>query len=361
MIPLPYIVYSIYAAEQKNNDTRFVIAGDPKQIPPVFDIEDEELDEFSGEELNEYNIYKMIGLHSFDPKMQQNIRRYGNRITNLTVQHRSIPAIGSLFGNFQYSNLLESSRGTGQNPKSSLSRGLPNGFDILGFKPITIIRFPVRSNESIYKPSKIDGSPIHIYVALIVNELIKFFKNTHNQQKDKIPWTIGVISPYRSQADLMSKMIENQSDQDQSVVVTTDTVHGFQGDENNIIISVFNPSGNGKNIGYSRFLKKEYILNVAISRAEDYLIMLMPDTQCEGWNQLTELKKVVELSRLSGKDIFTEIKSSDIEKKLKGNNNYFSSNTFSSAHQKVNIYGKPNLPFMIRLGDNTIDLHCKDE
>jgi hypothetical protein len=361
MIPLPYIVYSIYAAEQRNRDTRFVVAGDPKQIPPVFEIENEDLDEFSGDELKEYNIYKMIDLNSFDPKIQNTILKYGNQIKNLSVQHRSIPAIGSLFGKFQYNDLLDSSRGTNQNPRSAVSRKLPNGFDRLGIKPITIIRYPVRSIESIYKPSKIERSPIHIYSALIVNELIKHFKKSIHEQAEVDRWTIGVISPYRSQADLMSKMIENQSYQNNNVVITTDTVHGFQGDENNIIISVFNPSGNGQNIGHSRFLKKEYILNVAISRAEDYLIMLMPDTKSDGWHQLPELSSIVNLSRDFGNEIFAEINSSDIEQKLKRDNHYFSKNTFSSAHQKVNIYGKPNLPFMIRLGDNTIDLHWEDE
>lgn len=49
--------------------------------------------------------------------------------------------------------------------------------------------------------------------------------------------------------------------------------------------------------------------------------------------------------------------SSDLEKRLTGKKNYFEMNSFSTAHQKVNIYGKPDMPFIIKHNETSLDIH----
>ena len=98
MIPISYIMYAIHKCGSRfeNKTTEFWVAGDPLQIPPVIEIDDEDLPiDFN----KEANIYTMIGLETFDEVEQKLIPIYGenNRIENLTTQYRSIEQIGKLF------------------------------------------------------------------------------------------------------------------------------------------------------------------------------------------------------------------------------------------------------------------------
>lgn len=355
MIPAAYITYAIHVRQMAKPETHFLVAGDPLQIPPVFDLLSEDLEDIA-ESLQEENIYSMIGLKSFNTDMQQTIPTYGNRIHNLKVQHRSIPAIGEIFSKFQYESKIGHSRGTKDNNKPGVSRPLPQRIADLGFKPITIIRYPVKSGDSIFKPQKLDDSPIHLYTSLLVSECIKLFRSEVKGKNDK-PWSIGVLAPYRSQADVMLKMIEAHPGKNPDVTITTDTVHGFQGDENNIVFAVFNPSGTGDNISYSRFLKKQFIINVAISRAEDYLIMFIPDENSKGISGLPLVNQLLKLANETEKDLLAVMHSSELEEKLKGEKNYFGLHSFSTAHQKVNVYGKPDLPYIIKINERSLDVH----
>lgn len=62
----------------------------------------------------------------------------------------------------------------------------------------------------------------------------------------------------------------------EKVKIYADTVHGFQGDECDLVFFISNPN-NYYYTGHPKgLLSKEYIYNVAISRARDYLIVLHP-------------------------------------------------------------------------------------
>ena len=75
----------------------FIIGGDPLQIPPVYDIADEDLGE-SSETIKEENIYTMVGLQSFNEEKQAVIP--GLKVKNLQVQYRSIEPIGNIYSPF---------------------------------------------------------------------------------------------------------------------------------------------------------------------------------------------------------------------------------------------------------------------
>jgi superfamily I DNA and/or RNA helicase len=74
----------------------------------------------------------------------------------------------------------------------------------------------------------------------------------------------------------MNTLLESHLDKTK-LTITTDTVHGFQGGECDIVFVVFNPSS--LSVTRSRFFQEEYkfIANVAVSRARDYLVLLIPD------------------------------------------------------------------------------------
>jgi superfamily I DNA and/or RNA helicase len=92
-------------------------------------------------------------------------------------------------------------------------------------------------------------------IDVIVNEIIPKLKG------DK---SIGIISPYRDQIDELKKVIDNQN-------IEVDTVHKYQGREKKVIIlsTVANEVND--------FVDNANLLNVAISRAENKLIIVVAD------------------------------------------------------------------------------------
>jgi hypothetical protein len=74
---------------------------------------------------------------------------------------------------------------------------------------------------------------------------------------------------------LLNKLITSYSISE-NIKVISDTVHGFQGNECDIVFFVCNPNNYRYTGDKKALLSKEYIYNVAISRAKDYLIVLHP-------------------------------------------------------------------------------------
>lgn len=356
MIPLPYITYAIHQQQQISATTSFIVAGDPLQIPPVFELISDDLED-EAEDLQLQNLYTMVELDSFLPAEQEQKCGYArnNKVVNLLEQHRSIRAIGELFSQFQYGSLITHSRGTERNEKPGVPRRLPEYFSHeLGFRPITVIRYPVRPGDTIYNPRKLQGSPLHLYSSFLVSELVKRFRTEIEKEKLE-PWSLGILSPYRGQSNLMGKMIEGHPSQSPRLKITTGTVHGFQGDENNVVFAVMNP-GNS-NVIYSRFLNKPYIINVAISRAEDYLVLFIPDEGSLGIEELSLVQRLLEIISSLPVEMVTEIHAQEIETKIMNKARYFEKNSMAVNHQLVNVYGVPHVPFVVRLNDNAVDIH----
>jgi hypothetical protein len=137
-----------------------------------------------------------------------------------------------------------------------------------------------------------------------------------------------------------------------SVSVQVGTIHGFQGDECDIIIAVFNAP---PSISSSKemFLNKKNIINVSISRARDYLFIIMPDDDTENVENLRLVKRV---ERLAKDEYATEWHSHDLEKLIFGTSDYLEENTFSTGHQSVNVYGLPEKTYEIRSEDTAVDV-----
>lgn len=363
MIPLSYIMYVLHKSESKieNKKTQFWIGGDPFQIPPVMVIIDEDLPTDFNKEVN---IYSLIELESFDENEQKLIPIYGegNKIENLKTQYRSIESIGSLFSKFTYNDKLIHDRAS-RRDSSKISRPLPVKVEQLGIKPITLLKFPVNLEDSVYNPSKLRKSPYHIYSAILILEMIIHFdKNMATDEK----WTIGIVCPYRSQATLINKMIESV-DFKNDLNVITDTVHGFQGDECDIVYFIVNPPSNSiSSPNYGAFVHKHFLINVAISRAKDYLVILYPDDKTQGINNLVKINKN---NSNSVEDILKNkmgihldditLQSSFIEEKLFNDNKFIEKNIITNKHQVVNVYNVAQKKYIVREGTTAIDIQFK--
>lgn len=331
MISLASMIYPLY--QQK--PLKFIIAGDPFQIEPIVAV-----DQWKDE-----NIYTLVGLNKPGSFAKPATEPHVYPVTNLETQYRSIPAIGEVFSRFTYDGILTHYRDVGAQRLLKL-----NGFDV---KPLNLIKFPVSKYESIYRAKRLEsGTHYQIYSALFTFEFVRWLAGQIQGNHAK-KFRIGVIAPYRAQANVLNRLNDSWTTKPDAVEIQVGTIHGFQGDERDIIIAVLNPP---PSISRSpqMFLNKQNILNVAISRARDYLFLVMPDNETEGVENLHKIAKIEKLVRTGG--AFSEYVSHSIEEMIWGNANYLEENTFSTGHQMVNVYRKPARYYEVRSDDSAIDV-----
>jgi hypothetical protein len=118
------------------------------------------------------------------------------------------------------------------------------------------------------------------------------------------------------------------------------------------MLAVFNPP---PHISQSTemFLNKKNIINVSISRARDYMIILVPDEKTENIENLTLINRI--------ENIFDDIgckwfEAHDLENRMFGRADYLEENTFATSHQNVNVYGLPEKCYEVRSEDTAVDV-----
>ncbi|GAA4756160.1 AAA domain-containing protein [Flavisolibacter ginsenosidimutans] len=342
MINLPYLVFAILSIYKFNPNAKFIVAGDPKQIPPVVDVNDKDLEEL---DIQDENVYTMMSVNSF--KRSEQVLRGIDKITNLETQYRSVKHIGQLFSSLSYSGLLKHDREQ-QNDKAKI---LPASFAKLLNKNVTFIDIPLNVDNSIFKISKLLYSSYHIYSAIFVAELLKYLDSLLDAKES---WTVGLIAPYKAQAILLNKLVTSYG-LSEKLKVYSDTVHGFQGDECDIVFFISNPN-NYYYTGHPRcLLSKEYIYNVAISRARDYLVILHP---FESIKANTFINSVC-----SSYDKYFEHpvirKSSDFEKHIFGQKDFIEKNSYITGHDNVNVFGQIEMKYFIKANEGAIDIQLR--
>ncbi len=329
MIPIANIVFPLY----KKTPRKFIIAGDPFQIEPITSV-----DLWKNE-----NIYTMVHLDSFtNPKTVP----YQYKVELLTTQYRSIPDIGYVFSNFAYGGILRHYR-------SADSQRLLNVGNDLGVETLNIIKFPVSKYESIYRCKRLQhSSSYQVYSALFTFEYVCYLSQAIAENNPGSLFKIGVIAPYRAQADMIDKLLASEK-LPKEVDVQVGTIHGFQGDECDIIFAVFNTP---PTISASKemFLNKRNIINVSISRARDYLFIVMPDDNTENITNLRLVRRVEQLTHDT--DAWNEFLSPDLEDLMFGDPKYLENNAFSTSHQSVNVYGLPEKCYEVRTEDTAVDV-----
>ena len=342
MINLPYIIFAILSISKFSPNTKFIVAGDPKQIPPVIDVNDKELEEL---DIQDENIYSMMNIGNFNEKEQ--VLRSNDSIENLRVQYRSIKKIGQLFSELSYDKLLEHNR----EKSNQTAKKLPEAFQKLISNNVMFIDIPLNNEDSIYKIRQLFYSSYHIYSAILVSEIIKYFDATLN---DGDSWSIGLIAPYKAQAVMMNKLIASFGISNK-LTIYADTVHGFQGDECDIVFFISNPNNN-RYTGHSKcLLSKEYIYNVAISRAKDYLIILHPYFEIPDNPFINKIKSSYNSN--FGNPFIN--KSSDLENILFDSSSFIYDNSYITGHDTVNVFGQLEKKYFIKANSSAIDIQLR--
>lgn len=329
MIPIAEITYAIYTFK----NIPILIAGDPMQIKPIVH-ENEWKDE---------NIYTMVNLDKFDNPQTEPIKF---TINNLDTQYRSVPEIGNLFSQYAYDGKLKHNR-------SSLSNRI---FGNLKLSPINFISFKVDKYDSMFGVKKLDNSNVHIYSAVLTVEMLKYIIN--NVDVDEVI-SVGIVCPYAPQAQIIDSLIGQMINIPSNISVTIGTVHRFQGGQCTIMLVVLNPPKGIKMARSKIFLNDKNIINVAISRAQNNLCILLPHKETDDYIYLDEINKLGKIAS-DMKNSVLLYTCDEIEDIIFGRKFYIESNSFVTSHQLTNVYSKASKKYEVRIDEQSIDIQIGD-
>ncbi len=323
MIDILTITYIIYKGA---NAKKIIISGDPMQIRPVVQ-----------NDMPDLNIYDMVNLKGFSEAIYDYDRF---EVKGLTMQHRSIPVIGNLVSNFAYDGLVDF------DPDRAQMK--PLKLDGLNIRNVNFVGFDVAELDDIKGLNAINNSAFNLYSVIFTYNMIDYTIKQIEKHYPEQNYTIGVVCAYRAQSDAIKNMLENRPLETVYCKVTCGTVHSFQGDECDIMFIVLNPPAictTGSHVN------NQNIINVAMSRARDYIFFVLPNGQQRGFK----------MKNLIGKYIsFTDraiIKCSDVERLMfQGNDNFIYENTHVTCHMPVNVYCEETALYEVRMSDDALDI-----
>ena len=323
MIDILTITYILYKGA---NAKHIIISGDPKQIQPVVQ-----------NDMPAYNIYNMVGLQGFANAIFD-YTRYP--VEGLMMQHRSIPVIGNMVSQFAYDGLVDC------DPNRAPMK--PLTLDGITTKNVNFVGFDVAELDDIRGLIEVNKSAFNLYSVIFTYNMVEYTIKQIEKHHPNQDYTIGVVCAYRAQSDAIKNMLENRPLDSDFCKVTCGTVHSFQGDECDIMFIVLNPPAvctSGAHVN------NENILNVAMSRARDYLFFIMPNGQPKGFYMKHRIGAVVpSMDR-------TILNCRNIERVMfHGNENFIYENTHVTCHMPVNVYCEDNALYEVRISDTALDI-----
>lgn len=285
MAPLPALWCASGLAKHK-----VVIVGDFYQLPPIAKHKVLRSKEKSEEEIKkeEALVEKWLKKDIFDvsgilSKIRSGIKPEG--LEQLNFQYRMHPDIASVV------NLLVYGKSGKQFELISADNTYNNGIELLHQSPLENAHIGIYDTGKIGSlPNRTDsGSYYNLYQALLAVGLAK-------QALDNGYKSIGIISPFRPQSNLIQKIVR---DKNLGESIQADTVHRFQGDEKQLIIfDTTTPQPTKLTDDQEEGGDDEKLLNVAFSRAKEKCIIIADIQAIEKKHSLTSLlRKLIQLCR----------------------------------------------------------------
>ena len=126
--------------------------------------------------------------------------------------------------------------------------------------------------------------------------------------------SIGVITPFVNQKELITKELKAHGLEDR---VTCGTVHAFQGDEKDVILFSLALTERTASKTYGWLKNNKELINVATSRARDQLVVLSSDTELDRLRGVGEddLYELVDYVRSNGE---TQVSSREVSSRALG-------------------------------------------
>ncbi|MBP3201593.1 MAG: AAA family ATPase [Lachnospiraceae bacterium] len=223
-----------------------ILLGDPKQLPPVFCSEEQEIIN----SIQNCNLNRFMYIDSLFAESKN--------VSLLDTQYRMSNQIGSIISDLFYNGSLKNGR----------NEDVEDGLTWITYSPSK--DWPISIEELSEKPKIYNEDECKI-----IADLLKRIIHMSNQNT-----SVAVIAPYRAQTSLLRRVCVG------SARVKIDTVDGFQGKESDIVIfSVTRTKGS------YRFLADDRRINVALSRAKNKIYIVGNKEYAE---KETILKKIID-------------------------------------------------------------------
>lgn len=235
----------IFIASQ--NAKKLILIGDPQQLPPSFCNEEIEIANEIGIE-EKIDVMEQLLQNSLVDKLYSNINK--SQIVFLDTQYRMTDEIGNLISKHFY---------PGKGLINGRNKSIQDSIKWLDYSA-SKLKVP-----SFYK----QGKPVlenKIECNIILDELQRI------QEKIGKDTTVAIITPYVAQKILLEKQFKarkNDFNFIQPDNLEINTIDAFQGKQAKIVFFC-----TVRNFGSQRFFSNSKRLNVAISRAEDYLYIV---------------------------------------------------------------------------------------
>ncbi|SPT70419.1 AAA domain-containing protein [Anaerobiospirillum thomasii] len=233
---------------------RVAVVGDPKQLEPINGISNK-LIALLLNRVNHTGITNYANMFNFSASAYDFIENYvvsPSHIRKLSLlnNRRSEPKITEYISKYFYNSALRS---------AYINRSCSSDYLLDADKGIHFIDAPLDDEKG-------SGKNVFKKEAEAIIELLRGFFADNRRYKG----TVGVIAPFVSQVEYIKNLI--LQDQDlrhiEPQYLYTSTVHSFQGQERDTIIFSLCLKGNNK------FVADPHLINVAISRARDYVFVV---------------------------------------------------------------------------------------
>ena len=280
---------------------RWILVGDPKQLPPFQDEASRDTEFLNNYELTQEDIKETLFDYLLRTLPEANRKM-------LTIQHRMVKPIGELVSQCFYEGKIESARtdiDANLNsvtavcsamryivdpPKSPLKRGTLIYCTLLQNKrcipkPVTWLTTTKLQNfhEQYANPSYNNVCEVNVII-----ELLNQLNQTAIQAK--INYSIAVLTGYSAQLKLLNRYLASELDKLSALTIECNTVDAFQGREADIAVYSVTRSNKKGEVG---FLREYERLNVALSRGKVSLVIVGDHLFCRN-SRHNPLSRVVD-------------------------------------------------------------------
>jgi serine/threonine protein kinase len=247
---------------------KWIVVGDPEQLPPFFeDFGDELLEQFDEDE----DIRPTI----LDRFLKGTAPLPAASRAEMRVQHRMVEPIGELVSHCFYDGKLKSPIGS-------------HGLDLSGKLPAPVTWYTT-SAEKRREEQRHGRTFDNALEAQWIKRILDDLQATTEQNGAQI--TVAVIAGYSRQVGRLNLMTRKYAGDWPNLSIVCNTVDAFQGKQADVCIYSVVRSNLRKQFG---FLREKPRLNVALSRAKSALIIVGDHLFCQTAKAPNPFRKVIE-------------------------------------------------------------------